>query len=143
MEGLKHRTLALGVVPLQSAVAEYQNRSFKPVHVPVQLERHGATAGAAVVSLQLISSQAARQGMYEAIRRMRALAHLRSHSPMARGIATPQLIRGKSTRAWSESKVHGWLGGNWWLDNYTRMVEGLRPLAKPGMRTSSGAFVAA
>jgi hypothetical protein len=74
VEGFKQRTLARGIVPLQPVVAEYTARTFKAVQVPVQLECNSAAAGSAIISLQLISSQSARQGMYEAIRRMRTLA---------------------------------------------------------------------
>jgi hypothetical protein len=74
VEGFKQRIIARGVVSLQPVVAEYAARSFKAVQVPVQLEFNSAAAGTAVISLQLISSQSARQGMYEAIRRMRTLA---------------------------------------------------------------------
>jgi hypothetical protein len=74
VEGFKQRTLARGIVPLQPVVAEYAARTFKAVQVPVQLECNSAAAGSAVISLQLISSSTARQGMYEAIRRMHTLA---------------------------------------------------------------------
>jgi hypothetical protein len=83
VEGFKQRTIARGIVPLQPVVAEYTARTFKAVQVPVQLECNSAAAGTAVISLQLICSSGARQGMYEAVRRMRTLAmsrHMTSHS---------------------------------------------------------------
>jgi hypothetical protein len=80
VDGLKSRTLARTVVPLHPAVAEYRARTFKPVAIPLQLECGSAGAGRLLVELQLISSQSARQGMYEAVRRMRLLAMARSQN---------------------------------------------------------------
>ncbi|WIA30252.1 hypothetical protein OEZ86_000342 [Tetradesmus obliquus] len=96
VEGFKHRTIARGVVPLQPAVAEYNTRTFKAVEVPVQLECNTAAAGSAVISLQLISSSSARQGMYEAIRRMRTLA----------------MSRHMTSLSATESRRHAGIGGS-------------------------------
>lgn len=124
-EGLQSRTIARGIVPLQPAVAELQTRSFKPVQVPVQLESNSAAAGTALVSLRLMSSQAGKPGMHEAIRRMRALAQLHSHSaPEAHNSTMAKL-----SRARSDTRVHDWRGGHWLMEGYAKVVDGIRPLA--------------
>eukprot|EP00775_Hariotina_reticulata_P010857 gene10857-11011_t len=105
VEGLKSKTLARTVVPLQPAVLEYKARTFKPVAVPLQLECGSAAAGRLLVQLQLISSHSARQGMYEAVRRMRVLAMARSQTSSGTA-ALGQL----SQTASSPSSRLPWLG---------------------------------
>eukprot|EP00879_Flechtneria_rotunda_P018468 GHRR01019372.1.p1 GENE.GHRR01019372.1~~GHRR01019372.1.p1 ORF type:complete len:956 (+),score=336.65 GHRR01019372.1:1037-3904(+) len=78
VDGFKTKTLARGILPMQPAVADFT--SFKPVQVQVQLQHHTAAVGTCLLELQLIGPMTARQAMYEAIRRMRTLASMRSRS---------------------------------------------------------------
>lgn len=67
------KTLARGVLPLQSVVAAFRS-SYKAVPVTLQLEANSAAVGSLVCHVQLISAASIRAGMHEAIRRMRKMA---------------------------------------------------------------------
>ncbi|GBF95749.1 inositol 5-phosphatase [Raphidocelis subcapitata] len=88
-EGPCHlHTLALGVLPLNTAAEDFTARRFKPTAVNVTLETpQGARLGELRVEAQVFSSVRTRSVVLEAVRRMRMLAVASGARPARGGLA--------------------------------------------------------